>query len=61
VVFTAEFYAEVSSLDRFPTGDHLADASGMAPALRQSGKVRYLRRATGGNRRLKPIFYQSAF
>ncbi|GAA5040174.1 transposase [Actinopolymorpha pittospori] len=61
VVLTAEFHAEVSNLGRFPSGDHLAAASGLAPAIQQSGKVRYLRRATGGNRRLKRIFYQAAF
>ena len=61
VVLTAEFHAEVSKLDRFPNGDHRAAASGLAQALQQSGKVRYLRRAAGGNRRLKRIFYESAF
>ena len=29
--------------------------------LRQSGKVRFLRRPTGGNKGLKRVFYQSAF
>ncbi|GAA5025856.1 hypothetical protein [Actinopolymorpha pittospori] len=29
--------------------------------LSSGGKLRYLRRAAGGNRRLKRIFYQSAF
>ena len=29
--------------------------------LRQSGKVRFLRRPLGGNKALKRVFYQSAF
>ena len=29
--------------------------------LRQSGKVRFLRRAAGGNKDLKRVFFQSAF
>jgi len=29
--------------------------------LRQSGKVRFLRRPAGGNKGLKRIFYQAAF
>ncbi len=29
--------------------------------LRQSGKVRFLRRPLGGNKVLKRVFYQSAF
>ena len=29
--------------------------------LKQSGKVRYLKRAHGGNRTLKRVFFQSAF
>jgi transposase len=58
---TAEFLAYTGSLDRFPTGDKLAAAAGLAPVLKQSGKVRYLQRAHAGNRALKRIFYQSAF
>ena len=61
VVVTADFHAEVSNLRRFPNGDCVAAASGLAPALQQSGKVLYLRRAAGGNHRLKRIFYGSAF
>jgi NADPH-dependent 2,4-dienoyl-CoA reductase/sulfur reductase-like enzyme len=41
--------------------DALAAAAGLAPVLRQSGKVRFLRRPTGGNKTLKQVFYQSAF
>jgi transposase len=58
---SAEFLAEVGSIDRFPTGNALAAASGLAPVLQQSGKVSYLRRANTGNRGLKRVFYQSAF
>jgi transposase len=58
---TAEFIAEAGSIDRFPTADRLAAAAGLAPVLKQSGKVRYLKRAHGGNRTLKRVFFQSAF
>ncbi|MGW1805450.1 transposase, partial [Streptomyces sp. NPDC002078] len=34
---------------------------GLAPVLTQSGKIRYSRSATGGDKALKRIFYQSAF
>lgn len=58
---TAEFLAITRGLDRFPTGDKLAAAAGLAPVLKQSGKVRYLQRATAGDKALKRVFYQSAF
>ena len=58
---TAEFIAEAGSITRFPTPDQLAAAAGLAPILKQSGKVRYLRRANGGNKALKRVLYQSAF
>jgi transposase len=58
---TAEFLAVVGGLDRFPTGDQLAAAAGLAPVLKQSGKVRYLQRAHAGDKALKRVFYQSAF
>lgn len=58
---TAEFIAEAGSIDRFPTPDKPAAAAGLAPALKQSGKVRYLKRAHGGNKALKRVFFQSAF
>ncbi|HEY6666618.1 MAG TPA: transposase [Propionibacteriaceae bacterium] len=48
-------------MTRFSSGDQLASAAGLAPVLQQSGKVRYLQRATSGDRTLKMIFYQSAF
>ena len=31
------------------------------PVLKQSGKVRYLQRATAGDKALKRVFYQTAF
>jgi transposase len=58
---TAEFISEAGSIDRFPTPDRLAAAAGLAPVLKQSGKVRYLKRAHGGNKTLKRVFFQSAF
>jgi transposase len=61
VTLTAEFIAEAGSIDRFATPDRLAAAAGLAPVLKQSGKVRYLKRANGGNKALKRVFFQSAF
>jgi transposase len=61
VTLTAEFIAEAGSIQRFATADQLAAAAGLAPVLKQSGKVRYLKRATGGNKTLKRVFFQSAF
>ena len=61
VILTAEFLAEVGTCDRFPSADALAAAAGLAPVLRQSGKVRFLRRPLGGDKRLKQVFYQAAF
>ncbi|MGW6063263.1 IS110 family transposase [Streptomyces sp. NPDC055189] len=61
VVLTAEFLAAVGSIRRFASSDALAAACGLAPILSQSGKVRYSRAATGGDRALKRVFYQSAF
>jgi transposase len=58
---TAEFIAEAGGVERFPTADRLAAAAGLAPVLKQSGKVRYLQRANGGNKALKRVFFQSAF
>jgi transposase len=58
---TAEFLAIAGRIDRFPTGNQLAAAAGLAPVLKQSGKVRYLQRPTAGDKTLKRVFYQSAF
>ena len=60
-VLTAEFLAVAGGIQRFDTGDQLAAAAGLAPALNQSGKVRYLQRPLAGDRTLKRVFYQSAF
>jgi transposase len=60
-VLTAELLAVAGGLSRFTSGDHLAAAAGLAPALVQSGKVRYLQRPLAGDRALKRVFYQSAF
>lgn len=61
IALTAELIAEAGSLKRFRTADALAAAAGLAPVLRQSGKVRFRRRPSGGNKGLKRVFYQSAF
>jgi transposase len=58
---TAEFIAQTGDLSRFGSADQLAAAAGLAPVLRQSGKVRYQRRPIGGNKDLKRVLYQSAF
>jgi transposase len=60
-VLTAEFLAITGGIDRFPNGDKLAAAAGLAPVLKQSGKIRYLQRATAADKALKRVFYQSAF
>lgn len=60
-VLTAEFIAETGGVSRFRSADALAAAAGIAPVLKQSGKTRFLRRALGGNKALKRVFYQSAF
>jgi transposase len=60
-ILTAEFIALVGDHHRFTSGDALAAASGLAPVLSQSGKIRYSRSALGGDKALKRVFYQSAF
>jgi transposase len=60
-VLAAELIAEAGDLSRFRSADALASAAGMAPILRQSGRTRFLRRPSGGNKGLKRVFYQSAF
>jgi transposase len=61
VTLAAEFIAEAGNIKRFPTPDKLAAAAGLAPVLKQSGKVRYLQRAHRANKALKRVFFQSAF
>jgi transposase len=58
---TAEFIALVGRIDRFDSADALAAAAGLASVLRQSGKTSFLRRAAGGDKALKRVFYQAAF
>lgn len=60
-VLTADFIACVGSARRFRSADALAAAAGLTPVLRQSGKSRTVRRATGGDKALKRVFFQSAF
>jgi transposase len=60
-VLAAEFIASVGTIRRFPSADALASAAGLAPVLRQSGRRTGWRRAFGGDKALKRIFYQSAF
>jgi transposase len=60
-VLCAEFIAQAGNLARFASADQLAAAAGLAPVLRQSGKVRFQRRPAGGDKDLKRVFYQSAF
>ena len=61
VIMTAEFLAAAGDIARFRSPDALAAAAGLAPVLRQSGKARAFRRANGGDKALKRVFYQSAF
>jgi transposase len=61
VVLTSELLVEVGEFARFSSSDALAAAAGIAPVQRQSGKTNFRRRAAGGNKGLKRVFYQSAF
>lgn len=61
VTLTAELIAEVGDFRRFRTADALASAAGLAPVLRQSGKMHFRKRALSGNKGLKHVFYQAAF
>ena len=60
-VLAAEFIACVGDIRRFGSADALASAAGLAPVQRQSGKRAGWRRAYGGDKALKRVFYQSAF
>jgi transposase len=58
----AEFLVAVGDLAYFPSADKLAAYAGLAPVSQDSGKRQgRLRRARGGNRLLKHVFYLSAF
>ena len=61
VVMTAELIANIGDIRRFRSADALAAAAGLTPVLRQSGKSHAIRRATGGDKTLKRVFFQSAF
>lgn len=60
-VMTAELIANIGDIRRFRSADALAAAAGLTPVLRQSGKSHAIRRATGGDKALKRVFFQSAF
>ncbi|MBB5412468.1 hypothetical protein HDG34_006445 [Paraburkholderia sp. HC6.4b] len=60
-MLTAEFIAVAGPTVRFRSPDALASAAGLAPVLKQSGKSSWLKRPQKGDKRLKRIFYQSAF
>jgi transposase len=60
-ILAAEFVAAAGDLARCRSADAMAAAAGLAPVLRQSGRSRALRRAFGGDRALKRVFFQSAF
>ncbi|MDB2490150.1 IS110 family transposase [Paracoccus sp. (in: a-proteobacteria)] len=60
-VLSAEFIACVGDIRRFASADALASAAGLAPVIRQSGKSTGWRRALGGDKALKRVFFQSAF
>jgi transposase len=60
-LLTAEFIAVAGPVIRFRSPDALASAAGLAPVLKQSGKSSWLKRPKKGDKRLKRIFYQSAF
>src|SRR6185312_5155874 len=60
-VLSAEFIACVGDIRRFASADALASAAGLAPVIRQSGKSKGWRRANGGDKALKRVFFQSAF
>lgn len=60
-VLTAELIANIGAIERFASADALASAAGLAPIIRQSGMSRNWRRAHGGDKALKRVFFQSAF
>ncbi|WP_105405487.1 IS110 family transposase [Neorhizobium sp. T7_12] len=60
-VLSAELIANIGTIERFHSADALASAAGLTPVIRQSGKSRSWRRAFGGDKALKRVFFQSAF
>lgn len=60
-ILAAELIASIGDVRRFASSDAMASAAGLAPVRRQSGKRAGCRRAFGGNKTLKRVFYQSTF
>lgn len=61
LIYGMTIAAEIGSIDRFPSANHLASYGGVAPKKETSGtSVNKNKRAKGGNRRLKNAFIQSA-
>ncbi|CCM73987.1 IS110 family transposase [Rhizobium mesoamericanum] len=60
-VLSAELIANIGTIERFHSADAMASAAGLTPVIRQSGKSRNWRRALGGDKALKRVFFQSAF
>lgn len=58
VMLTAEFLAAIGNVRRFTSANALAAAAGLASVQRQSGKRSGWRRACGGDKALKRVFYQ---
>ena len=57
----AALIAIIGDVRRFASADAMASAAGLAPVQRQSGKRAGCRRAFGGDKALKRVFYQSTF
>ncbi|MFV1876185.1 IS110 family transposase [Nioella sp.] len=60
-ILAAELIATIGDVRRFASADAMASAAGLAPVQRQSGKRAGCRRAFGGDKTLKRVFYQSTF
>ncbi len=60
-ILAAELIATIGDVRRFISADAMAWAAGLAPVQRQSGKRAGCRRAFGGDKALKHVFYQSTF
>ena len=60
-ILAAELIASIGDVRRFASADAMASAAGLAPVRRQSGKRTGCRRAFGGDKALKRVFYQSTF
>lgn len=61
LIYGVTIATEISSIERFPSANHLASYGGVAPRKETSGtSVNKNKKARGGNRRLKNAFIQSA-